>query len=153
MVIKKPLLCALILVFFGGCVTTASREAQLDNAFSVSGYTDIKLDEGTYRMSFWGESVTTSAASADFARYQSARLAANDGYEYFMISRYFVTPPISEEPAPAGTAADNNPTAPLDLPTNTLIIECFKERPVNASGAVYNAAAISKRIRSEYRVK
>ncbi|MBU9889795.1 MAG: hypothetical protein KTQ49_08015 [Candidatus Omnitrophica bacterium] len=136
-----------------GCGSVAQQTARRQNVFGVSGYTSVKLDEATHRISYWGESVTTSAASADFGRLQAATLAEESGYHYFMIGRYFVTPPIHDTVSASPDPSSPSPTAPLDLPTNTLIIECFKERPVEASSAVHEANATAKRIRTQYGVR
>ncbi len=129
-----------------GCASANLRETPPEDAFSIAEYSSIKLDEGTYRIVFFGKSVTANATSADFARLQSAAIATKNGYKYFMISKYFVT-----SPGVTGTAPDNTP-ASSDLPMNTLIVQCFNDRPADARSAVYDASEISKRIRAQYKL-
>ena len=141
------------ILILGGCATSASRGASLNNAFPVTNYTSTRIDEGTYRISFSGPSVTSDAHSADFARLRSAEIATKAGYQYFMINKYFVTPQAMASPGASATPDKNGQLSSQNLLTNILIIRFYKDRPPNAPAAVYDAAEVAKRIRALYGTK
>lgn len=121
-----------ILALFLAAITNgcASSHSQVPNNLSpCPAYSSVKLDEGIFRISFVGESLTTSTASADFARFSGAEIAMKNGYQFFYIHKFFVT---------SGTP-----------PTNTFIIRCLNTRPADAPAAVHDAAQLSRKLNSQ----
>jgi hypothetical protein len=144
---KKITLLLLVLGVLSGCATPTAYRPYQDSFFESSGgYTDIKLQDGVYRVSFTGNADTVGDRSANFAMLRCAEVALRDGYPYFVISSDRTETLSSVAPYRNSWASFYN------MPVSTYVIQCFKEKPTTTA-VIYNAEEIRRNIKAQYGMK
>jgi len=152
----------LFLVFLAGCATSYQPKS-----FS-GGYSETRLREDIFKVSFKGNGYTSRERAADFALLRSAELALENGFRYFIIVSSekdssvssYTDPSTSHTTATAygsGRHAYGNATTTtyggntyyISKPGATNTILCFKEKSEN-DALVLEAQFIAKSIRGKY---
>jgi hypothetical protein len=77
----KRIAIAALAIALAGCATGY----QAKGAFS-SGYSDVQIDENTYRVSYEGNGFTGKEEVDSMLIYRSADLTVQRGYDWFMMS-------------------------------------------------------------------
>ncbi len=135
------------LLILSGCAVPVAYKPYGTGLISSGGYSDTKIQEGLYRISFDGDSFTTSSRAADLSMLRSAEVTLRDGYKYFTISD------DKSETVSGLTSVGYRRVAPDYYPVSVYIIRCYKEKPADASGIVYDAPEVSKNIKAQYKIK
>ena len=139
---KRLIVGLLVMAFIGGCATIYQPEG-----FN-GGYSDTRLDENVFNISFRGNAYIIEQKVYDFALLRSAEVTLNNGYKYFIITE------------DNGHTIDNNTyTSPKNIKhltfwgnaSSLITIMCFKEKPTN--GISYNADLIYSSISQRYSIK
>ena len=130
-----------------GCASPVAYKPYRAGFISSGGYSDTKIQEGLYRISFEGDNFTTSSRAADLSMLRSAEVTLRDGYRYFTISDN-----KSDTVSDLSSAGYRRVT--LDYsPVSVYVIQCYKEKPAQVSGIVYDAGEVAKNIRAQYKIK
>ncbi len=75
----KLISCTIIGLMIAGCATSYQS-----NGFS-GGYSDLKLQDNVFKISFRGNGYTNEQRAADFALLHAAEVALENGYGYFAV--------------------------------------------------------------------
>jgi hypothetical protein len=144
---KKIAAGFMTLLILGGCARPVAYRPYDAGYIYSGGYSDTKIQEGIYRISFEGNSFTTSSRAADLAILRSAEVALRDGYRYFTISD-------NKSDTVSDLSSAGYRRVALDyFPVSVYVIQCYKEKPAQASGIVYDAGEVTKNIRAQYKIK
>lgn len=143
-----------------GCATGYRKEGY------KGGFTDLKIQEGVYRVNFAGNSYTSEQRSEAFALLRASEIALKEGYKYFSIieggtkikADYDVSSPtyytygqVDENGMySASTVPIGGGVHSTDRPRTSLLIKCYKEKP---KFDVLDAAQVSQNIKSQYNIK
>ncbi len=167
----KKLICLFaIALLVSGCATGYQRQGW------TGGYTNMKIQDDIFKVSFRGNAYCGQGKAEDFVLLRSAEVALENGYKYFVIideksrtrtSAY--TTPVTAQTHGTATAYGGSGYAQgsysgttyysggqtyiLHKPSTTNIIKCFKEKPENISGIVYDAEQVRNNIKDQYNLK
>ena len=154
------LLCCLLLA---GCSTAYQPYSYLGGG----GYRDVQLAENVFKVTVEANGYTSSSAATDLALLRSADLALQRGFKYFVIgttsddsySSSYTSPSTTNINATSysntisGTArTTGGQTYTFRFPTPSMTITCFTEKP-SLQGTIYDAAIVSKSLRTQLGVK
>ena len=152
----------LALAFLNSCATPYQS-----SSFS-GGYSDSRLGDNIFRVSFDGNGYTNSARAMDLALLRSAEIALQNDFRYFAIvgndstNSYssFSTPQTTTTTGTVNMYGNNGfvnthsvtsggQTYMISKPSTTNIITCFKKKP-KGLGAIYDASFIIQSLRAKY---
>lgn len=148
-----------------GCATSYTKEG-----FFNEGFSETRLDEDVFRVTFKGNEMTDKDRVEDFALLRSAELTLTNGFRFFVIAEDISREKVSvhHTPAQAQTQSTISHTphgvitreARIVTPAQSQIytkhhesklIYCYKERP--SEGFVYDAKFVANSIRQKYDIK
>ena len=142
------LLSMLAMVLIAGCATSYHKKG------ITGGYSETRLGENVYMVTFKGNAYASKERTADFCLLRCAELALLNGYFYFVIidassdeSRSLYTTPITSTKAGPTTVTQGGQTYIITKPSNSNTIICFKEKP---SGFHLDAAFVKQSITEKY---
>ena len=155
--------CVLLLCLgLVGCAT-----GYHSNGFT-GGFTEMKLQDNVYRIGFQGNGYTGEQRAADFTLLRSAELTLESGYRYFVVlangasvqTAVFTTPVTSQTTGnvaggtySGATTYSGGETNIVNKPSSNMTIQCFKEKPLNIGGMIYDAEQIKANLRKAYGLK
>lgn len=158
----RILMLALVGLVLIGCATPYQSQG------FTGGFSETRLDENVFQVSFRGNAYTSSERAADFTLLRSAELAIETGYSYFIIvdaERYsqtgaYTTPTTSHTTGSvygsgnyaygsATTTTTGGQTYFYSKPRSTNTIVLFRERP-EIDGLVYDAEFVARSIREKH---
>lgn len=161
---KTILLTALLMSLAIGCATAYKK-----NGF-MGGYSETKLDENIWVVSFRGNGYTKAERATDFALLRCAELALQNDYEYFTvveansdIEQSSYTTPTRETTTGSAytvggytygsstTTTTGGQTYIIAKPSASNTIVCFKEKPEETF--TYNAKFVFESIKDKYNLK
>ncbi len=161
---KNLFIIILVAIFIQGCATAYKRTG------FTGGYSETRLDENVFKVSFRGNGYTGRERVSDFTLLRSAELALENGYKYFVIidansytsNSTYTTPTTSHIAGSAygygnsvygsaTTTTTGGQTYNISKPSSSNTIVCFKEKP--NSGFSYNAEFIYKNISQKYGIR
>ena len=128
-------------LFFAGCATpTPYQRVGID---SNGGYSSERLPDGTYTVTFVGNTDTKIARAYDFALLRAAELVTEDGFSHFVIKseRDLTTQLLSV------SAARFTPP-----PRFTMRVLAVKD-PSNVKGKLLIAADVIRELRAKYKLQ
>lgn len=150
------------ILYLTGCATSYQPQG-----FS-GGYSETKLGENIFRVSFRGNGYTSRERASDFTLLRSADLALQNGFNYFVVVTSdkatdvsaFTTPTTSHTTGSiygnsnyaygsATTTTHGGNTYFVSKPSMMNTIICYKEKP-DINGMVFDARFISREIRRKY---
>lgn len=156
----------LIVAFISGCATSYK------SAGFTGGYSDTKLQDDVYEISFKGNGYTGSDKTKDFALLRASEVALNNGYKYFLIfeGNNTTKTQLYTTPMQANTYGNVNlygntgsysgttyysggETYMYHKPESSLTIKCLKERPTGNDIFVYDATQIKENLSNKYGIK
>lgn len=156
-------LCAAV-VLIQGCATPYKSSG------FRGGFSETRLDENVFKVSFRGNGYTGSERASDFALLRCAELTLEKGYGYFIIidgnsytSQSTYTTPTTTHTTGSVTTYGNRAhgsatstttggqTYTISKPRTSNTIVCFQEKPEN--GFSYNADFIYKSLTEKYGIK
>jgi len=160
---KILILLSAFILFITGCAQTPYQP----NGF-LGGFTETRLGENVFRVTFQGNGYTGKNKVADFTLLRSAELALEHGFRYFIIAESgkgnyfstFTTPTTSHTTGSAyksgssvyGNATTNTyggQTFIISAPSANNTIVLYKEKP-KINGLVYDASFLKKSIKQKY---
>ncbi len=138
----------------------------------TGGFSETQLDENVFQVRFNGNAYTSGERASDFTLLRSAELARGHGYGYFVIVQNkggysysaYTTPTQSHTTATAttqgnttnvsaNTTTSGGHTYVYAKPSTLNTIVCFRERPENVQGMVYNAEFVSRSLSQKYGIQ
>jgi hypothetical protein len=133
------------------------------------GFSETQLDENVFQVSFKGNGYTSRERAADFTLLRSAEIARANGFSFFIIVEKadrtgygtYTTPTQSHTTASATsygnttygsatTTTSGGQSYLIQKPGVANTIVCFKERPQDVQGLVYNADFVYKSLTQKY---
>lgn len=163
---RKQLWLFFVVIAVVGCATAYTRQGW------KGGYTNIKLQDDIYKVSFRGNAYCGEERAENFALLRSSEVALENGYKYFIILDEKAGKQIGVYTSPATattqgtintfgntgsyygtTTISGGQTYIYNKPLTTNIIKCFKEKPENVLGIVYDAEQIKESIRKQYNLQ
>jgi len=152
----------ILIVLLSSCATTYQP-----SSFS-GGYSETRLGEDTFQVSFRGNGYTSPERASDFSLLRSAELTLQNGYRFFIVVdsekssslSTYTTPTTSNTTANVygyGNYAHGNATTTtyggqtylISKPSAVNTIVCFKEKP-QVNGLVFDAEFVLKSIKEKY---
>jgi len=164
----KKIICLVVMVILlSGCATGYQRKSW------TGGYTDMKLQDDIFKVSFRGNAYCHQERAEDFVLLRSAEVALENGYKYFIIideksrtqTSAYTTPTTAQTYGTASayggpgyasgsysgtTYYSGGQTYILHKPSMVNVIKCFKEKPADASLMIYDAEQIKTNMRKQY---
>lgn len=159
---RAPYLLFVLVVILSGCATSYQSRG------FTGGYSETRLGENIFQVSFRGNGYTGSERASDFSLLRSAELALENGFRYFIIVESKkrsntvarTTPTTSYTTGSAyvsGRYAYGNATTTtyggqtylITKPSAENTILCFKEKP-EIDGLVFDADFIARSIKQKY---
>lgn len=160
----KPIFIVVLMVavILSGCATTYQKDS------FTGGYSETKLGENIFQVSFKGNAYTSREKVSDFTLLRSAEIAIENGYGYFAVvesDKYskvgaYTTPTTSQTTGSAyasgnyihgsaTTTTYGGQTYIVTKPRASNTILCFKEKP-DINGLIFEAEFVVKSIRAKY---
>jgi hypothetical protein len=134
---KKYIAFVLLLFIIYGCHTAYVSKGLF------GGYSDTRIDENMFIVTFKGNGYTSTSRSADYALLRCSELCKENGFSYFKI--------IDDKADKShditfwgGSGYDTS------KPSNRNTIICFKDKP---EGVSYNAEWIIKSLKEKYDIE
>jgi hypothetical protein len=78
-------LAATALLAAGGCATSTPYQPLSASSAASGGYTDQRLGEGRYRVTFAGNRLTTRERVESYLLFRAAELTIEQGYDWFVV--------------------------------------------------------------------
>jgi hypothetical protein len=100
------------------------------------GYSETKLDEEIYKISYIGNGFTSVQQSSDYAMLRAAELCWGNGYEYFAV--------VNTQNL-ASSVSKNNVQ-----PSSELTVKFYKEKPAETVTVELNAQSVIKNLKQKY---
>jgi len=162
----KKILPVLLCLGLCGCATGYHGKG------FTGGYTDMKLQDNIFKVTFKGNGYSSMERAGDFALLRSAEVAIENGYKYFIVletnsyvkTASFTTPATAQTNGTvnmygntgsysATTYYSGGETFHVHKPTTNMTIECFQDKPANVNGMIYDAEQIRTNLKSAYSIK
>ena len=109
----------------------------------TGGYSDMQLGENSFKVSFTGNGHTLQQRAMDFTLLRSSDLTLKNGYRYFIVNS-------SETHNRTSFYVNQYGGGSISKPRATMIISCFKEKPVETNRMIFDAKFLSASIRKKY---
>lgn len=90
--ILKAMLGFFIMLMIYGCATPY----QSFELFGRGGYSDKKIDDGTFQVAFYGNHITGMETITSLLQYRSAELTRSNGYDYYEVLDSYGRMPLSQ---------------------------------------------------------
>lgn len=154
------------IIFMSGCATGYK------SVRFTGGYSDTKLQDDVYEVSFKGNGYTGRDKAKDFALLRASEVALNNGYKYFVIleGENTTKTQMYTTPVQANTYGNVNmygntgtysgtthysggQTFIAHKPQTSLTIKCLKEKPTASEVFVYDAVQIKENLSTKYGIK
>ncbi len=162
----KQVMIVVCVLVLAGCATAYKP------AGWGGGYSDMKLQDDLYKVSFGGNAYTSKGKVENYALLRSAELALENGYKYFIIVKNDASIATSSFTTPARanttgsvygsgnyatysgtTTVSGGQTYVYNKPSADMTIKCFKEDPKDVNGLVYDAQQIMDNLKSQYKLQ
>jgi len=159
----QSLLVVFVTLALGACATSYQAKS------FTGGFSETQLDQNVWTVTFKGNGYTSMERATDFTLLRSADLALQNGFGYFVIaekgqaieSGAFTTPTQTTTTGSATLSGNTvygqthsttygGQTFIFHKPSTSNTIICFKERPQNVQGMVYDANFLKNSISQKY---
>lgn len=160
----KLLSTGFLAVFLAGCATTYQP-----NSFT-GGYSETRLAENIFSVSFRGNGYTGRDRAVDFALLRSAEVVLENGFSHFAVIDGSTVTDVSVHTMPTTTQTNfsanrvghsmygqatsttyGGQSFHIRRPSTTMTIFAFPERP-DGVAVVYDAEFVANGIRQKYRI-
>lgn len=154
---RRWMILVITVFIFNGCAT------KYQSMGFTGGYTETRLGDNIFNVSFRGNGYTSRQRATDFALLRSAELCLQNNFKYFVIvnaekyTNLYTTPrtyhthgAIYGSSFNATTTQSGGITFMKPSVNNTIM--CFKEKP-SINGIVYDANFVIKSIKTKYEIK
>jgi hypothetical protein len=158
---------ACVLLFsLHGCASTYEQESTWRRATGSGGFSETRLGENVFSVSFAGNPMTGGDRTSDFAMLRAAELTLDNGFSFFAVITEESAQRLASYSTPAQTHTTWQPTGDYGAmvphtttvpgtmhlqssPETKIRIECFKQRP-SGDGLIYDASFVRSSIRAKY---
>jgi hypothetical protein len=166
---EKKMKTSVVLIIAAFLLASCATDYQ-KQGFS-GGFSETRLSENIFRVSFGGNVFTSRERASDFNLLRSAEIALKSGFSYFVIVNSevysktitYTTPTTSHTTGSAyvygnyvhgsaTTRTTGGRTYYFSKPGTTNTIVCFKDKP-EIGGLVYDAYYLFKSIKGKYGIK
>lgn len=142
----------MITLFLTGCASTYGPESLLSG-----GYTESLIQDNIFRVNFKGKASDSIGRVNDFALLRSAEITIQNGYSYFIVIEGGTTikTGVVSTPAHINMATgmiEGGHVSSYSKPNASIVIQCYKEKPENVSGIIYDATQVRSNIKSQYKI-
>ena len=155
---KNLILLIGIALLITGCAPTYQK-----SGFWGGGYDEMKMQDNIFKITFEGNTHTSGQIAEDFGLLRCAETTLENGYNYFIIEKSKTEERTSTHTTPTEIERTSSiseeyivtggETHTSTKPTVAIIIECFKEKPENVSGIIYDAEQIKTNIKNKYKIE
>ncbi|PIQ09205.1 MAG: hypothetical protein COW71_07505 [Ignavibacteriales bacterium CG18_big_fil_WC_8_21_14_2_50_31_20] len=138
---KKLFFLPIVLLLLSGCATSYEN-----------GYSETRIDDNCYRVSFDGNKKTTTTRAMDLALLRASELTLENGYKYFIVVDDKQNTDDNYTPSMSSTYKGKTYTTNAIYSTtrsSTITIVCYLEKPDN-SNIVYNAEYVAFDLGKKY---
>ena len=162
---RKHLAIFVLILSLSGCATLY-RPVGI-----MGGYSETRLDEKLFKVSFRGNGFTSLERALDFTLLRSSELSLMNNFKYFVIvygdsyisSSNYISPTVTNtygqiqfyDNYAYGSATSTQyggQVYNVKKPRVTAVILCFEERP-DLEATIFNAEYIKESVRSKYNIK
>jgi hypothetical protein len=155
----------IVSLIFVALLASCASEYSAKGMFN--GYSDVRLGENVFRVSFQGDGYDNRERVTDLALLRSAEVALANGFQYFVIANAadnstgaaYTMPRTTQTNATvygntlaATSTSYGGQTFFITYPNTTNTIYCFKQKP-DIGVLVYDARYVSSSLRSKYGIK
>ena len=159
---RKAVTAILALMFLAGCATTYTKKSLL------GGYSDTKIQEDIFKVTFKGNAYTDTERTEDFTLLRCAEITLENGYNYFIVlgggtdvkTGTVYTPPTAQTTGFVSGGVYHGHTSyfgggvsAYHKPTSACMIKCFKERPEDLNVIVLDATQVRDNIKAKYKIE
>jgi hypothetical protein len=130
--LSKFVFCAFFVIILASCATSYQRSGL------TGGYSETKLGENIWNISFQGNGYTNDERANDFTLLRSAEVCLENGYSFFI---------ITQNNGQNSVGGGRNFIVSSPSRNNTVV--CFKEKPVEYT-IYFDATFVYGSIRSKY---
>jgi hypothetical protein len=127
-----------LMPLFAACILVAGCATGYHSENVVGGFSDVRLDQNTFRITFKGNVTSKQTETDEQALLHAAEVARANGFPFF----------VSSGAAPFGTAA-SIATNVVSAPASTMTISCFTYRP-ETTAVVYEADRVIATLGAKY---
>ena len=148
-----------IALFLTGCAATPTPYQQLKTfeTGSAGGYTNVKLQDTIYRVTFEGNDHTTQGTTGDFALLRSAQVTIDNGYSYFVILDNQDYVKVGDYTPPGDVAKFRKmyqqECYAYNKPETVLTIQCFEGKPGRLPTIIYDAYQVRTNLQEKHAIK
>lgn len=160
-------MCTVICIFFFFSCATAYKPSGIRG-----GYSETKIQEAIYKVSFKGNALVDEEKAADYALLRAAEVTLQNGYRYFaIISRntrsqaYQYTTPVTG--TTSGQISNQGPVTQFNAtsyysggntytfyrPSSTFLIQCFRKKPKMTNALMFDANEVRNSVRTRYKIR
>lgn len=158
---KKEVIWVLLCLVLSGCATNYGSKS-----FWHGGYSDIKIQDDIFNISFSGNAHTSNERAGAFALLRCAEVTLKNGYNYFTllsgatnVKQSLYTTPIQSHTTgfvtgnmyTGNTTFSGGQTYVIEKPESSCLIQCFKEKPEDIM--VLDAKQVRDNIKIHYKIK
>jgi hypothetical protein len=155
-----------VIILMSGCATGYGP------AGIKGGYSDNKLQDDVYQVSFKGNAYTGSEKAKDYALLRASEIALKNDYKYFIVLDGKDSVKVTTYTTPLQAQTNGNiqmngntgsfdgttsfsggETYAYNKPRTSLTIKCFKEKPTTIEAFIYDAVQIKENLSSKYGIK
>ncbi|MDD4874317.1 MAG: hypothetical protein PHE15_05015 [Dehalococcoidales bacterium] len=159
---KRVSIFLFMILILAGCATAYQRKSL------TGGYSETRLGENIFQISFKGNGYTSRERASDFSLLRSAEVALENEFRYFVIvdsERHtdigaYTTPSTSHTTGnaysygnytsgAARTTTYGGQTYYFSKPETSNTILCFKKKP-DINGIIYDAEFVANSIKTKY---
>lgn len=139
---KKIFLVMLFLIISSSCSTPYQKQSWYSHR---GGYSESKLTDNGFRVTFNGNAITDGNTAIDFALLRSAELAKLNDFKYFIIA-VTNTSTMHHE-------TYNGIRELIGRPSVINLIYCYKNKPLDFNNKIYEVNETINEIRSKYNIE
>lgn len=140
----KKISCLFIMAILSGCAGT-DYFASNNGMF---GYNDVKLQDNIFKIGYQGTGVFSVQKSEDYALLRASEVTLGNGYKYFRALNS-----SDDMKTAVHTNQETGRTRLVQRPATVMMIQCYNEKPANATDVIYDAEQIKTNIRNSYGIK
>lgn len=153
-------------------LATSACGTQYQKSGFSGGYSETKIQDGVYKVTFRGNGYTGRETVANYALLRCAEVTLQNGFKYFIVhdgdtsshSSSYSTPMSSTT---TGIATRSGNTAQFSGQTqyyggntftvhksrSSLVIQCFNTKPNDPQTLVYDASEVRSNLRTQYKIR
>jgi len=138
----KKFISLIVLIFV--CASCSTPYQQQNWYSHRGGYSETKLTDNSFRITFNGNKMTDGSKATDYALLRSAEITKLNGFKYFVIATTNTQTMYQETYGGIKEV--------LGRPSVINIIYCYNNKPLEMDGKIHEASSVIRKIRSKYKI-